>query len=373
MICRVYKSSFFLVLGIVLFSPVLSFLQLKVFNLPIVFPELFVIPLIFLVKGKFKLNGKIYVASFLLLILACLGLIINFGDKYGILASYRSLMYVVIAYSFFRSYRINYKIVYLLSLGSILGWILIAIFDRISFSDSASYGVLLTIPVVLFYTKEKLLHFYVMILIIAGLFVLTMLRRVFVVELFSLFLIWLFFTKNKLRSIIRVVLFSVGVYLLSWPYISQQLGKNWLWYYRIIGKTSGILNGDENDGDLSRIEMLKSAIVSITERPLPGGLLSKQVTKNKDLGRYIDMPLLELVHVLGGILFTLLFLWILYKIMFLSMNRSYEHLYFLIMILFLLFIDGTFYMFPFSSLFLGLYVCLLYEKFIDSQPRYSSL
>ena len=342
--------------------------------------EVIYIPLLYLLRKDFKLLHPLGRQLKPLLvawaILLALALVLGNYSVGGILSVARSYLIII----FFMSIGMNikmdkkfYTILFLVSLGSIIGWVLLiqgklmGIFpwgeDDLLF---AFYGNMLSIPVgislVFAFFPNIFLIFFVLAINVLLAFTSGLRRQILTsVVSFGLYYTVYFLRNAAVKTLLPVVIVIVGV-VAALPVIEEKVADiSPYLYYRIFEKTEDFGN---TDSDESRQGNLAYMMDDVGNLILPHGFVSKRTSSDKGTGRFVDTPVYELSYTFGMPLVFVFFVFFISRIvkLFFAYARYKSpalSVWFVsgAVFLMLLFVDGSMlswtYTVPYTGLILG--------------------
>ena len=298
----------------------------------------------------FSLSGILSVArSYLLLILfMCIGLNIKMDKRF-------------------------YTALFLVSLGSAVGWVLFIQGKLMGFFPwgeneflFAFYGNMLAIPVGIslvfsFFSNISL------ITIVLGVNVFLSftsgLRRQMLVSLISFgFYYAIYFIRTaKAKTLIPVILIIAGV-VTSLPLIENKVEEiSPYLHHRVFVRTT---DTGETDSENSRLSHFKMMVDEAEGLILPHGFVSKRTTVDKGVGIFVDTPIYEWSYTIGFPMFFAVFIFLMVRVV--KLFKAYMQyriqplsVWFISGMIFvmLMFVEGTMlswtYIVPFTGLILG--------------------
>ena len=374
-----YQIFLLIVLGIVVFSPFITTLCLNILSLPMVFPELLFLPFCVFLRKKIKsiqFDTRLFMILFLIsLSLLVLALIIGRFQIGGVLSIYRSYLYLIIGYcAFSKQNDVNNNDILLIMFGSLLGWLydshenfqnLIVDFDM----SNLTFGLILSIPLFLSIAiyKRNYIIFVLGLCIMSGIFVFSGIRRIIAVFLISLLVIFILQSLGNIKRIFSAVFLSFSLILILNDFLPQV--ENFIQdvspqlHYRMFVRTEDSLSGNAGTADNSRASNITSFFDEGAEMFFPHGFYTNHTSEN-GAGVYNDMPLKGLVWIFGLPLTAFLFFYFIK--LFIKTYRNYRihhledafpYLVSFVIILIMLFLDGSFlsysYCAPITGLCLG--------------------
>lgn len=381
-------------MGFVVFSPFITTLSLRILHLPLAVPELFFLLFLSFQTKKFsliKFDKKLWQKGlFCIILLFVFSLAWGEYSIGGIVSVTRSYVYILLFYCIFKNNSsVDNDYIMWVSLGSLLGWY----YDSsINFSrlivdlsaENVTYGLFLAVPLFLtisFYKRRNILlavgvGVMIMISIYAGI------RRIILVFLVSLVVVSLFQLLGGSRRIFRVFLLAALLVLLYLTFMSQIesfiLDASPQLYHRMFVRTEEALAGNATGGDMLRYHNLENLTNISLESLIPHGFYTNHTSEgNGAAGIYNDLPVSGLIWALG----YPLALFLLGKLIvdFISAVKNYvkgrcqESMPFLVsfvIMLLLLFLDGSFIIFCYAAPITGL--CLGKISYYSKTHSYAS-
>lgn len=374
-----YPKVLLMAMGGLVFSPFVTTLSLNILHLPMVMPEIFILPFIYLMREKFRsLNFDKNKLGFLLICAIALLLLAGFVGKYqmsGVFSIFRSYFYLIICYCAFSKHNdIDNNDIKYVMLGSLLGWLydsytnfqmLIVDFDM----SNLTFGMILSIPLFLSIAigKKQYVIMSLGMLIMTGIFICSGIRRiiaVFVVSLVVIFIMQSIANIKRLFGSLILSLLFVGAVDLFLPQIENfVLDVSPQLHYRMFVRTQDTLSGNAGNADTSRASNITSFLDDGVESFIPHGFYTNHTSDN-GAGIYNDMPLRGLTWMIGlplTIIILLRFIKVCsrayrnYRTH--NVEESFPYLIAFCIIVMMLFLDGSFlsysYCAPITGLCLG--------------------
>jgi hypothetical protein len=368
--------------GLIVFSPLSSFITMEILKLNFAFPELLFLPFYLALRKRMDLKVKITATNILLFFLFIFLLVLSFilqnFRETSILSTARGYFYMLLSFSIFCGKNdTSIQDIMILCLGSTIGWCLLGIAQFIQLpymSDTESslgvYGNMVTLALLIciciIYRNYKLVILSIFLGILLSFT--TGLRRQIIVFVFSVLLAYAFIIfgrlKNYKRLFLILVIFTVGL-VYSYPYAKEYVNNvSPLLQHRIFLKSEQFVKGEYSESDVLRADYINHFIRTLDEFMLPRGYVSKRTMEDKGTGIFMDLPFIELSYMLGLIVLTFFLIYFL-KCIF---NQIKRYLYTTnkesaiwatsaIILLVLLFIEGSnlnyAYIAPFTGLILG--------------------
>lgn len=370
----------FVLMGAVVFSPLGSYIVMSILNLPLSLPELLIIPFIFLLKPKFKslrFSSNVVIRSLLFVVLmVMLGIVWNVFPIGSLLKHARPIFYAVLFTLVFKRENLidNNDLLYL-AFGCLVGWMIDARINiglLILTGDEdlmSTFGVLLSIPAFLSLSMKKGRYYFLLIgiAVIFVTIVLSSTRRIIVITLLALFIALILVIIRDKKKITRYSVISVivvGALSVAIPFARSYIeGISPVLYHRTFTRVDNMIEnqGDTGtDSDKIRSNDIKILFSNLEEYTIPHGMIGKSVSQNV-FDHFADLPILVPIWMFGWPLaFVLLwyFLKILYKNLKKYLAYGDETSMFCCCVLTcafaLLFIEGTYLLFPYAAPITGL-------------------
>lgn len=376
---RAYPYILLTVMGGIVFSPFITTLCLNILHLPMVLPEIIIIPFIFLLRNKFRSinfnRNQLVILMGCAFVLLLLAIAVGKYQIGGVFSIFRSYLYLIICYCAFSQYNeINNTDIQFVMLGSLLGWLydsyssfqhLIVDFDM----SNLTFGMILSIPLFLAITinKRRYISMSMGILIMTGIFIFSGIRRIIAAFLASLVVIFVLQSIGNTRRLVGSILLSlmlVGAINVFLPQIeSFVLDVSPQLHYRMFVRTEETLSGNAGNADASRASNITTFFDDGIETFIPHGFYTNHTSDN-GAGIYNDMPLRGLTWMLGFPLTLVLLLRFVkifnatyknYRLR--GSEESFPYLIAFSIIIMMLFLDGSFlsysYCAPITGLCLG--------------------
>lgn len=369
-----------ILLGLLAYSPISTFIIMNLLHFPMSLPEVFVLFMYPFLPKQFKRNihfNRFLFCRllFLLVLLLTIGLYIGNYSTKNLFGTFRIYFDMIFYISIFSSKQgFNFNIVTFICLGSLLGWLINCFLTLDSYFASAgdsenvtfvSLGNILAIPLGLFSSSLSKNNKLFLAIILCSLLicVFSAVRRPLVVMLFALFL--LFLSRQFSGQIKRWLLIILTSLVVSLPALVSFLEVNYpILYYRLYVKTIEFVQGDSNQSDDYR--KMRIAEFKLSGNLLPRGLVTRDTLNDLDGGAYIDYPFMEYFYTFGLIIYIVLLCLFrdLYRLW--RFYRRNKDLYLLMIILMFMifgllsFLEGTFlsstYTVPFTGYVIGQFV-----------------
>lgn len=369
---------FFLLIGIILFSPYVNILFTQEWGINHTYIEFFIIPLFIAFRKHFKFKIINIILSLLFLILfTLLGTLNTNFTLTQILYTSRSYTLILFFFLCFKNHPIlTINDLYYLSLGSILGSIIVSsnnflnieVLENTGFSYIVDMNVLsipLCISSALLTKKLPIILFTVFITLIGA--YLSVTRGLLLFFILSLIISMLFAYKKR-KAIVRI-LFICSIGLLSLTLVAYYNLENKVYdmsptiHNRLYTK---IRNG--STGDDGRIRHLIYIADNLDSYILPRGFVYRKtdnLKKHRDLWMVQDIALGELLYTFG-FLFIFLLIWYLNKYISLLKTKWRNSNIVLVCTMATAFIIFIFFGYgilihPYSVCLLGIFLAFLYN------------
>ena len=369
-----YYNIVFLFLGLIVFSPVSSFLSMKILHLPLALPELFFLPFFILLREKIKSikipSNAIVNVTFLFMLLLSFALISASFSLFAILSNARAWLYLLLAFCLFRNdNNITYDDFLYLAFGAIIGWAIICLVNINNFIHGGSYkitityGLMLSLPlfysITIFKHKKRMLLVGIVLTIVIIVFCGT--RRVILVAALSVVASVLILGMLKIKSLLRYTL--IGIVLVFTISAVMPIIENTVkeisphLYFRLFTRTEALINeGIDASQDTERFNILSSTYDEMEKSFLPKGFISMQTDTDDNVGHYNDYPLTMLFWIFSwpiGIIILFYLIKITSKNIKIAIKTKEEPPFVcavcIIIIILLLFLDGSFITYAYAT------------------------
>lgn len=364
-------------MGVFVFSTFGSTFMFEYLHFPISLPEVFFIPLFIALKKHFTPvridQSTLLFLTVMLFFLIVLSQLRTTYALYDVLSSSRAYFYIFLFFSIYKKEnRLSSDDLIYICLGTLIGWTLssmknlgAAMTDLSKFD--AVYGNMIAAYIFISLTIMKKVWKLFAIGIIMVLFIsfTVGLRRVIVIFLLALILPYLLMTLRRPKQLLKTVLFLVSftfIVLMILPSIESKVESiSPLLYNRIFVRAEMMMEGKEVAGDDVRKDNFHTLFDNMDEFFFPKGMVSNQSIKDNSVGVYTDFPLLALCHLFGwpiAFLIVCVFLirslkCVLYYLKIPDVDAGVFAMSGIIMLV-LLFLEGTFINFPYAVPFTGL-------------------
>lgn len=271
-----------------------------------------------------------------------------------------------------------YKIMFIVSVSSIIGWALVIIMKFMGLIPfgfmGITYGNMVAIPLCIafsFIYKPNFIKYSIIFGIVAFLCFTAALRRLLLVSLLSLGVSFLLtFLKKMSMSVLLAASLTIAVVVQFMPIIESYVQKqNSDIYMRVFSRTSDALSGNYHTGDEERVGNFFMIYDNIDDLLFPHGFVSKRANETSDTGVFVDSPFYELFYtygiflVLWGMLLFIIKYFVKVKNFFIKETKFITVWLTSGAILFmLLFIDSTFITYTYTSAFTGIVLGAILRK-----------
>lgn len=354
------------------------------FGIPTI-PELIFLPILYFRRKDFILKKP--VGHFILLSFLFVAFFVLIAVLYGkfelsaILTTARAYLCVLIFMVFGKTIVMNdlfYKIMFIISVSSIIGWALVIIMKFLGLIPfgfmGITYGNMVAIPLCIafsFIYKPNLIRYSTIFGIVIFLCFTAALRRLLLVSLVSLMLTFLLtFLRRLSISVLLTVSLTIVAVMQFMPIIESYVQEeNADIYMRVFSRTSDALSGNYHTGDEERVGNFFMIYDDIDELLFPHGFVSKRANEISDTGVFVDSPFYELFYtygvflVLWGVSVFIIKYFIKIKNFFIKEPKYVTVWLTSGAILFLLlFIDSTFITYTYTSAFTGIVLGAILRK-----------
>lgn len=349
------------------------------YNLP-PFYELVYLPILYLLRKDFTflrpIKKQFVSLTIFWLIFLILAIILGNFSLGGILSVARSYLLIILFMCIALNIKMDkrfYTALFLISLGSIIGWVLYIqgkLMGLFPWGENellfAFYGNMLAIPIGI----SLVFSFFPNIILIALILIVNVflcftsgLRRQMLTSIISFGLYYaVYFVRNvALKTLIPVVLIIVGL-IVSLPLIEDKVEEiSPYLHHRVFERTADSGNTDSED---SRKGHFKMIVDEAGELLLPHGFVSKRTSVDKGVGVFVDTPIYELCYTFGMPVVLIFYIFIMVRVikLFIAYMRFKIpplSIWFIsgTVFIMLLFIEGTMlswtYTVPFTGLIIG--------------------
>lgn len=359
-------------MGALVFSPMSSTISIYILHLPLALPEVLLVPFIFLLKNKFK-SLRIKPSALLNAVLAWVFLLIFalFAGEFSlfaILSNARAWFYLFLFLKIFMNDNdITHDDFFYLTFGSIIGWAIACYFNINRFIAEGdyhifiTYGLMLSLPV--FYSiailKSRKILFLVGFALNLVIIMLCGTRRVILVTVLSIVAAILMQGIHKKKNLFMYMVIGVGLFVgitAMLPTIEEGIEElSPHLHYRLFTRTEALAEGTKDEGDMGRVNLIKSVYDEMDKSCFPNGFISMQ-TSTDDVGRYNDFPIIMLFWIFSWPLtFIILFFFIVIlfknfsKYVKTKKNAPFISIISLLVMFTLLFFDGSFLTYAYAT------------------------
>lgn len=371
------EAIIFCLMGCIVFSPLSSFITIDVLRLPISFPEMLFLLFLPFCRKNFQFTSlarkQTLVLLWIWIILIVLALLVGEYTPYAILSTARSYLYLLLFYLLFcKKNNVSIQCVYYISIGAFIGWIADSAysFNTITLAGegiTVSYGPMLCIPILIGVQVLKRQYKVLVLTLFLSvvLMVLSGMRRQMLITAVSLAVILCYTILRDRKQFVRFLTglsCFVLVIALNLNFIGETIKSySGELYFRVITKTETFLQGESNEGDDMRKDIMTDFSNNIETYVFPHGFVSKQTAADHNTGRFNDFPFSELawtLGIIGAFLLVFYFGYASYRCYKLSKSRNEDRLIFVFVVSFwvmlaLLFLEGSFLTFPYTVPFTG--------------------
>lgn len=378
-------------MGFLCFSAYSSRVSIQYLHLPLSLPELFFIPLFYLLKRYFKpivFDGNKFIALFLLLIFLVLwSQVLGTFSLYSVLSSARGYLYLFLFYCVFKN-DTQYDNSFFIPIffGAIIGWFIVVLHNYrdllLTGEPNAQGGNMLAIALFMMYCmlQKKWPLFFSGLVFILFINVATGTRRVILVTAIAFILpvlLQLWYNKKSIFRMAIVIALVIVPISLSYNIIKESVeSTSPLLYQRVFARSEASLSGETVAGDDKRSNDIKNLFDSPLEYAYPKGMVTNQYLTDKGTGIFMDFPFLALCHIFGFPLACYIVFYFCLKsyksLLYFRKTKNVDAGVFGAMggiLLVLLFVEGSFLVHPFTTPMTGM--CLGRMAFYSKQ--YSSL
>lgn len=328
-----YIRAILFVWGALCFSPIISFIFIRILGAPLVVSE---IPMLFFFcffRKKLGLQLRfpmiVVVSAILLLLAVGLGFLYGEYSKIAILSNART--YVVILFwmaCFAGNHKITLEYILYLALGSVAGWLAISYlnFNSVVFGgdegSGATSGAMLALSILLSvsYLYKRRRIFWLSSGLVLGTCFFSGTRRAMLSGAWAMLAsLFVEFRVKRLFVATMTGVFLGGLLFLVWTPLGEWVkSESPYMYVRIFSKTETLLKeGTEAENDLGRFAAIENLITPscLKENVLPRGMVSKWTTREEGTGIFMDCPVYELYHTFGFLGAFLLFAVVLFRVL----------------------------------------------------------
>lgn len=387
---QVQNNALFLILGLLVLSPVSSVITINILHFPLSLPELIALPILYLLKDKLKsiqFDKSTFLRLMILLVILIILSIIN-GEfaLFPILSNARAWFWIFFTYSSFKkNNNITMEEISIMALGSLVGWFLAAYsnFDKMMIGALAgdelacTYGAMLAIPIFMSIVIEKKQYklFSIGFVIMLGIMLLAGIRRAIFVVAFSLIVVLIISSLRQPKRIFRYAFggaILVCLFAALLPMAEDYIGGvSVTLKKRVFDRTENFLTKDiASSDDAARLHNFENAYNNSVDFIFPRGLVDIEAQNLKSVA-FMDFPLSQLLWIFS-LLGTIIIVAYYIRIMFINARYYYQYkkeenlmvAVSLIVMASLLFLEGTFLAFPYAAPYTGFVLgqSVLYSK-----------
>jgi len=316
-------------LGLFGFSMLGQYIQLNVLKLPFYFVELFFIPVILMnlssILGIF--NRVRYSTVFLLvfIFMSMLSNILNTGELFSAIFSYRAILYLLFFMCYFRLYKkdIPLNLVFTIVLGAICGELVYVLIFSTSLVTSSVNCLAIAIAIWIPYLQKKYFLTVLIVMITLFLAINTGFRIGIIVVAFTILNLFLYSLINgkqyrRLRQKFKIVLFfglgfcGLVLFISNLNFIIEKIasitGMSSFAIFRVTTRLESLITLDfSTSQDIGRLDMFIVFFERIWNI-IPRGLIGS-VEGGLEYSYYIDTPPLYLFDIFGSVMTILIYLY----------------------------------------------------------------
>ena len=368
-----YNNTKFLLMGFFVFSSLSSTIIIDYLHFPMSLPEVLFMPFLILLKKKFK-SVKVNVSEVFVVLFVCFFLVLigYFYEQYSLfsmLSSARAWIYLLLCIIVFKHKNsITNSDLLWLCFGSIAAWF---VDSQISFWSLmmglakkyfvVTFGLYLAVPILLTSClfRKKYVLFVISIVIISGTIIYACVRRLLAITVIALFFAIFLSLKNSGKRILPYIILSsllISGFMISIPTIGNFMEeRSYGMYYRIFVRTES-MTGELSSSDTKRQNNFTNLAENLIDYTIPRGMVSLKPGSDKETGVFNDFPLYQLCWIFGWPI-ALIILGYFLRILFRNYNKfnkendetSIISINCMIIMFVLLFLDGTFIEYPYST------------------------
>lgn len=353
-------------------STVSSFL-----HFPLTLPEPFFIIFLILLRKRFlpiSIDGGLFIILTIILVFSVLlSQIVGTYSLYAVLSSARGYLYLFLFYTVFKkNNKLTVDDLLYISFGTLIGWSVACI---ISFQNILSnpndnfqtYGNMITVAlfIIIAILKRQWKLFAVGMTLLLVISFMSGIRRVIAVILMAFVLSLLFQYLKRRKSLLRLFVTSLLIaipFFYIVPAIGNYAEENApALYFRLFTKSERFFSGESDTSDDYRKESFIQFQEDLGNYMLPRGMVSNQYLTDEGTGIYMDFPLLALSYIFSFPIAFLLVVFFMIKTfqcyMYYKFTTDMPAGVFTIAIMimfFLLFVEGSFLVHPYITPFTGL-------------------
>lgn len=370
---KYYNEICFFMMGLIVFSSLGSTIMIDYFHFPMSLPEVLFLPFLILLRKKMR-SIKVDVSEVIGVVLFCIflvliGLLYGQYSLFSMLSSARAWIYLLICFFLFkRKNSITNSDLSWLCFGSICAWF---IDSQLNFKSLmagminghfvTTYGLMLAVPYFFSSTlyRKKYILFIVSIFIISGTILYAGIRRLLAVTVVTLiFAVFLSLKKSGKRVLPYIIVCSLLVsgFIIAMPTVENYMKEqSYGMYYRIFIKTEAMTD-NTTDIDTKRQRHFSDLAEDFIDYTVPRGMVSMKTSQDKEAGKFNDFPLYQLCWIFSWpvTLIILSYFIVVFLRNFEKYNRikdetSIISVNCILIMFFLLFLEGTFIEYPYAT------------------------
>lgn len=330
--------------------------------------ELLFLPFYFLYRKKMgihlKFNKTFLIILYIILLLFLVSILVGNYSLHAVFSTCRAYVYMLLAFNVcYKNKKIKIADVGLICLGSTLAWAFLSIRQILLAAnglllDSTKmvvYGNMIALSLIIsiyIMYKKKYLFIFTIFLVLLISFTAGLRRQIFV-SLISLSMAYLFIGMLNVKQFFKslLVIFPVVFFLIMFfPQIKSSVYEiSPLLHSRIFVKIEELITQGGAIEDEGRKENLVEVHEMMYTSYVPKGFVTKQTLTDKDGGRYMDMPILELLYMFGTPLTIIMILTYIYYLCshiynYYREKKTSSAIWAIlgIVMIFLLFVEGSF-------------------------------
>lgn len=302
-----------ILLGLVVLSPISTILSQNYLHLPLALPEIFAMPILFLIRKRFhgiRLWNAILSNVWIIFLLIIIALIAGYFPFFAILSNARAWLYLLVCFTLFSRYDIfDTNDMLYLSFGALVGWLLAALMNISAISSGAvsgdasitTTGLMLSLPIFisLVIQRDNRILLWSGIAVLIGIMVFSGIRRAIFVIVISFALSVFLSMRNNLNKFFKYI-FLIGalyvIFITLMPIVS-----NWvkdfssMLYIRVFHRTEVLLTeGIGASDDNIRTNNMQIFFSTFYEYLIPRGFVSLQTATDSSTGIFNDLPILQI-------------------------------------------------------------------------------
>lgn len=306
------KKLFFILIGIIVFSPFLNYFTINILRTQHAYIELFLFPLFLIFRKKFSFKTiDIIVSLFFLLLFSLIGSLSEWFSLVQILDTTRSYLLLLLLFLVFKSCAIiSVNDLYYLSFGTVLGALSVSLlnFNSVDILEGTGFSYIVDMNVIaipicvssVLLKKSKLVIILTFIVLFLACFLST--ARGLVFFFFISLLFALFFIYNRRRDIVYFVIFSIsvslsGLFTVYYKFESFFMELSPTIHNRIYTKVK-----EGSSGDDVRLGHINYIFNNFDSYFIPRGFVSRktgEIFNRRDLWMVQDIALGELLYTFG--------------------------------------------------------------------------